>query len=140
MTGEDRGWNRQPLWSTMGASEESDGGKGGREMPTTLVLHGTVTADGKLELEGNPVLPMGHVKVTVETEELAGKDAARGPTREDLLTFLDRIRTRREARGARSRTREEIDADLAAMRAEWDEREAALDACHEHGHGPRGEV
>ena len=102
-------------------------------MPTTLVLHGTVTADGKLELEGNPVLPMGHVKVTVETEEAP-------QTREDLLSFLDRIRTRREARGARSRTREEIDADLAAMRAEWDEREAALDACHEHGHGPRGEV
>jgi hypothetical protein len=76
---------------------------------------GRVRPDGTLEVTERVDLPPGPVRVTV----MAGPGATAGePTR----SVLRRIGSRRQARGAPARTKEQIDAEIAAMRDEDDER------------------
>jgi hypothetical protein len=83
---------------------------------------GTVRPDGTLELDQKLNLPPGRVKVRLETVALTETKPA-----ESLVDFVQRIRRALQAAGHRFRTKEEIDAELDALRSEWDERGEELD-------------
>jgi hypothetical protein len=88
---------------------------------TSREVLGTVRPDGALELDEKLNLPPGRVKVRVESVESPIR-----PT-ESLVEYGDRTRRELEAAGHAFRTREEIDAELEALRNEWDERLDELD-------------
>jgi hypothetical protein len=89
---------------------------------TQLVMHGTVKPDGTLELEGKTNLPPGRVKVTLNVIPEAAQ------TKEDVWTVLERIWEERKVLGMPARTREEIDAEINALRDELEERMDQLQA------------
>jgi hypothetical protein len=74
-------------------------------------IQGTLRADGTLLLDQKPNLPPGLLRVTVQPVEGAA----------DVMEVLSRIRAEQAASGHVPRSREEIDADIAAMRQEDDE-------------------
>ncbi len=78
------------------------------------VVEGTLKPDGSLELAGRFRLPPGRVRVTVEAL------AEPAPSAVDWFGHLRKARSEREAAGARFRTGDEIDAEVDAMRDEWD--------------------
>src|SRR5690242_11845037 len=84
-------------------------------------LQGTLRADGTLLLDHKPNLPPGRVRVTVQPAEGAA----------DVMEVLRRIRAEQAASGHVPRSREEIDADLAAMRQEDEERMQGIEQLHE---------
>jgi hypothetical protein len=98
---------------------------------TAVVLRGVLTADGKLELEGQPDLPPGRVRVTLEPVPAPGPQPS-------LAEALDEIHRTLEASGYRPRSREEVDADLRALREEWAKREARLERLREGGDAAQG--
>jgi hypothetical protein len=81
-------------------------------MSTTEVIDGLLKPDGTVELARKATLPPGRVRVTVE--------AVPSSARQDVWTLLDTIRNERRALGVRPRTRGEIDAQIRALRDEWD--------------------
>ncbi len=78
------------------------------------IVEGTLKPDGSLEVAEKLGLPPGRVRVTVEVLD---EPASAG---EDWFEYLQRARAEREAAGVRFRAREEIDAEIDAMRDEWD--------------------
>jgi hypothetical protein len=96
---------------------------------TVLETLGTVRPDGTLELDEKIPLRPGRVKVRVESTEPSA------PVKEGLVEFVQRTRRELEAARHRFRTRQEIDAELEEMRAEWD---AASDG-PEPTRGPGGQ-
>ena len=84
-----------------------------------IVLHGMVLPDGTLQVADKVGLPPGPVQVTVETP-------TRRPMRDSAWAVLERIWAERKALGLSGRSKEQIDADVQALRSEWDEREKAL--------------
>ena len=91
-------------------------------MATPVVeIQGTLQADGTLVLDEKPNLPPGRVRVTVQPSEVQG----------DVIDVLRRIHAEQAARGHVPRSREEIDADIAAMRQEDEERMQAIERLHE---------
>ena len=90
-------------------------------MATPIVeLQGTLQADGTLLLDEKPNLPPGRVRVTVQPAE----------AQTDVIEVLRRIHAEQAARGYVPRSREEIDADIAAMRQEDEERMQAIERLH----------
>ena len=87
----------------------------------SIVVPGTVKPDGTLEVTEKVGLPPGPVEVTVRS----AKGAASG---ESVWAVLERIWAAQQARGFVPRSREEIDAELSAMRNEWDDDPSAADA------------
>jgi hypothetical protein len=83
----------------------------------TIQVQATLTADGTLVLDAKPDLPAGRVQLRIESMEVPVKP------KESLIAFVQRSRRELEAVGHRFRTKEEIDAELQEMRAEWDEPE-----------------
>lgn len=81
---------------------------------TRLIVTGVLKPDGSLEITEKLGLPPGRVRVTVEALD----DPA--PIGEDWFDYLQRARAKRESAGVVFRTKQEIDADLSAMRDEWD--------------------
>ncbi len=81
-----------------------------------LEVLGTVRADGTLELDSKLNVPPGRVKVRVESLEAPVKPL------EGLVEFVQRCRREMEAAGHKFRTKEEIDAEMAELRNDWDER------------------
>jgi len=79
-----------------------------------VTVHGQVKPDGTLEVTERVDLPPGPVQVTVEPAHTTQAG-------EDTRLVLGRIWARRAARGAAARCKEEIDADIAALR-DADER------------------
>ncbi|HKI36856.1 MAG TPA: hypothetical protein VKA46_33700 [Gemmataceae bacterium] len=84
---------------------------------------GTLRDDGTLVLDARPNLPPGRVRVTVrpvpdykETE---------------IWKFFEQVRAEQQARGFAPRSREEIDADLAAARPEDEGRMREIERIHE---------
>ena len=75
---------------------------------------GTVLADGTLELDETPHVPPGRVKVRLEV--LESPTQAHG----GLVEFVQGLRDELAAAGHVFRTKEEIDAEIAEMRDEWD--------------------
>jgi hypothetical protein len=81
---------------------------------THVVVEGTLKSDGSLEVAEKFGLPPGRVRVTVEVLDEADSSG------EDWFEYLQRARAERESAAAGFRTREEIDAEINAMRDEWD--------------------
>jgi hypothetical protein len=86
---------------------------------TSVVIQGTLKPDGTLELDQKPGLPAGRVRVTLEVEVPQVK--------EDTWTVLERIWKERAALGIKPRTREEIDADVQALRDELEAHANAIE-------------
>jgi hypothetical protein len=84
-------------------------------------VQGTLKPDGTLELDEKPNLPHGRVQVTLAS--ISGGAAAE----EDIVRVLQRIREEREKLRLTGRSREEVDTDLRALRAEWENRMERLD-------------
>lgn len=81
---------------------------------TQAIVEGTLKPDGSLEVAEKLGLPPGRVRVTVEVLD------ERASAGEDWFEYLQRARAEREVAGVRFRAREEIDAEIDAMRDEWD--------------------
>ena len=101
------------------------------EYPTVLLL-GTLRADGTIVLDEKPALPPGRVRLRVEP--LPGEAAP-----EDTLAVLQHIWAENRSLGLQPRTKEEIDADIQALRDEWEEHQQAFDRLHEEANPPKGE-
>ena len=84
--------------------------------PTEVVLGGTIKPDGTLELDAKPNLPPGRVRVT-----LAAALATDQP-RPGTWAVLQRIWAEQKSRGHQPRTQDEIDAEINALRDEWENR------------------
>jgi hypothetical protein len=85
-------------------------------------LHGEIQPDGTLQIEEKINLPPGPVNVTVE----AIPTAARRRT----MQVLEEIWAERKTRGIVGRGKEEIIAEINAMRAEDEERMSEIDSIH----------
>ena len=85
-------------------------------------LHGEIQPDGTLQIEEKIDLPPGPVSVTVE----AISTAARRRT----MQVLGEIWAERKTRGIVGRSKEEIDAEIDAMRAEDEKRMSEIESSH----------
>ncbi len=85
-----------------------------------VVVQGRIQPGGRLEVDQKVDLPPGPVSVTLQTVPAA----ARKPT----LQVLEEIWAQRQARGMVGRSRQEIDAEIAAMRGEDEQRLQAIEA------------
>lgn len=92
---------------------------------TMVEVQGTLTPDGTLVLDEKPNLPPGPVHVTLQA---VSSTAAAGM---DVIAVLNRIHAEQAARGHVPRSREEIDAEIAAMRNEDEERMQDIERLHE---------
>jgi hypothetical protein len=88
---------------------------------TVVEVQGTLQADGTLVLDEKLSLPPGRVRVTVQPVE----------ARADVIEVLRRIHAEQVAGGHVPRSREEIDADIAAMREEDEQRMQEIERLHE---------
>ncbi len=86
---------------------------------TEVVVHGTLTPDGRLVVDQRVALPPGEVRVTIA--ELTPKP------RRDVMEVLEEIRAERKRFGMQGRSKEQIDADIDEMRNEWEDRQRELD-------------
>ena len=87
--------------------------------PNTVIVMGTLKADGTLELDERPTLAPGRVQVAI----VPTQTPTQGGPRHTILDVLDEIRASQVVRGYRGRSIEEMQADEAARRAEDDEYE-----------------
>jgi hypothetical protein len=85
----------------------------------TVIVMGTLRADGTLELDERPTLAPGRVQVAIVPAQILAAREARQP----LLDILDEIRANQTARGYQGRSIEEMKADEAAQRSEDEEYE-----------------
>ncbi len=85
---------------------------------TEVVVHGTLTPDGRLEIDQPVALPPGEVRVIVQTLSAQPK--------KDVMEVLNRIWAERKEKGLQGRTAEQVDADINAMREEWEDRRREL--------------
>jgi hypothetical protein len=93
-------------------------------MTTPVVeLQGTLQADGTLLLDEKPNLPPGRVRVTVQP--------VLDITQTDIWQYVERIWAEQRARGHVPRSKEEIDADIAASRQEDEERMLEIERLQE---------
>ncbi len=86
-------------------------------------IQGTLQSDGTLILDEKPALPPG--RVCVRVQPLA--DLMRTP----VWQVLEKIWAEQRASGHVSRSKEEIDADIAAMRQEDEDRMREIERLHE---------
>ncbi len=80
---------------------------------THVVVEGTLRPDGSLEVAEKFGLPPGRVRVTVEVL------VEPTTSEEGWFDYLQRARQERESAAPEFRTREEIDAQINAMRDDW---------------------
>jgi hypothetical protein len=90
-----------------------------------LTIQGSIMPDGTLELDSKLSLPPGRVQVTVAPVTVEKKESG-------VRQSLDAILESRKSQTVLGRTKQEIDADLQAMRDEWDERDNESKEAH-HG-------
>ena len=86
-------------------------------------IQGTLQSDGTLILDEKPVLPPGRVCVRVQP--------LLDYTQTDIWQLLERIHAEQRARGFTPRSKEEIDAEIAASRQEDEERMLEIERIHE---------
>jgi hypothetical protein len=91
--------------------------------PMRMEVTGTVQPDGTLVLDEKLALPAGRIRLAIEVVTPSG--------RKDLWDTLEKIWAERKERGMRPRTAEEIDAELAEMRDEWEAHQEALERIQE---------
>lgn len=91
---------------------------------TPLTVQGTIGTDGKLELDQPLPLPAGRVQVTVQPLAASGSP-------ERFWKLMESIWAELRASGRQPRTREEIDAEVKALREEAEEEMQAIERLHE---------
>jgi len=101
--------------------------------PTRIVVQGRLRPDGTLELHQSLGLPPGPVQVTVQ--QVASAESPR----EDTWIVLERIWAERKALGLKSRSKEEIDTEINAMRDESEDRMMEIEQIHQDARGPEEE-
>ena len=82
---------------------------------TEVIINGTLLPDGSLQLNERPALGAGPVEVTIRPVV-----KLESTTIQNWWDYLRKARADLEAAGHRFRSREEIDAEINAMRDEWD--------------------
>jgi len=100
--------------------------------PDRIVTHGRVTPDGALELDKNVALPPGPVQGTVQVASPEG-------AREDTWLVLERIWAEREARGIQGRSKEEIDAEISAIRDQSEQRMREIERTYREARRHKGQ-
>jgi hypothetical protein len=106
-----------PGFSKTGAESSSRIGYNSDEEDmtmTSIVVQGTVTADGQLTVEQKISLPAGPVQITIQPT------VERISTQKDWWQKLQEGRAILETRGAGFRSAEEIEAEREAFRVEND--------------------
>jgi hypothetical protein len=93
-------------------------------MSARVIVPGTLRPDGTLELDQKPNLAPGRVRVTVETVTESTR-----PHR--FWSMMQLIWADLQAAGHIPRTREQIDAEINALREEDEERLRAVERLHE---------
>lgn len=89
-------------------------------MTNTVIVQGVINPDGTLELEEKITLPAGRVQVAVTPlVEL--------PNDDPFWQMMRRIWDGQKARGYVPRRAEEVEAERAALREEWEERMRAIE-------------
>jgi hypothetical protein len=86
-------------------------------------IEGTLQADGTLVLDEKPDLPPGRVRVRLQH--------VLDYTQTDIWKFFERVWAEQRARGHVPRSKEEIDAEIAAARQEDEERMLAIERLQE---------
>jgi hypothetical protein len=94
-------------------------GEIGENLVTEVVVQGTLKPDGTLELNQPVGLPPGEVRVIVQP--MATQST------ENVMAVLERIWAERRAKGMQGRSGERIDADIRAMRGEWEDRQHEIE-------------
>jgi len=90
-----------------------------------IVVEGALQPDGTLVLDEKPNLPPGRVRVTMQAvPPSAGRE-------DGSLAVLQRIWAAQIARGHVPRSREEVDAEINALRDEAEEEMQAVERLHE---------
>jgi hypothetical protein len=84
-------------------------------------LHGTLRDDGTVLLDTKPDLPPGRVRGTVQPVDAPP----------DVIDVLRRLHAEQAASGHVPRSRADIDADIAAMRREDEERLRGIERLHD---------
>jgi hypothetical protein len=79
----------------------------------SITIEGTLRPDGTVQLDKPPALPPGRVRVVLQQIETQA-------TGEGWWDVLGRIREEQRRRGHQGRSKEEIDAEIRALRDEWD--------------------
>ena len=87
-------------------------------MARAETIQGILKPDGTIELQERPALPPGPVRVTLETQSVRERDP---------WETLQRIWDERKSLGLQPRSAEEIDAEIEAMRDEWEQRQREVD-------------
>src|SRR3954447_22969570 len=91
--------------------------------PTQVEVQGTLQPDGTLVLDEKPNLPPGRVRVTVQP--------VLDYTQTPIWKFFEQLRAEQQARGFVPRSKEEIDAEIASMREEDEERAQEIERLQE---------
>ena len=99
--------------------------KGFAMSETQVVVDGTLRPDGTLVLDERPNLQPGRVRVTMQAVP-----ASAGPE-DGFMARMERVWAEQAARGHVPRTREEIDAEINALRDEAEEEMQAVERLHE---------
>jgi hypothetical protein len=89
----------------------------------TVIVQGTVTADGTLELAEKLTVPAGRVQVAIQPLPDVSSDP--------FLQRMEKIWAGQRARGYVARTREEIDAELRELREDGLAEIEATERLHE---------
>ena len=97
-----------------------------------VVIDGTLKSDGTLELDQQPNLAPGRVKVILQPVQ-AGASAPRG-----LADVIDEIRRGQQARGFQGRSAEEIEAGLHEGDEEYEQKMKGLWSQNKSAPAPGG--
>ena len=95
-----------------------------------IVLHGQIRSDGTLQVEEKIDLPPGPVSVTLQTV-LSGH-------RKGTLQMLKEIWAEQESLGMATRSKDEVDAEIDAMRDEDESRMREIDVIGQRRVGREG--
>jgi hypothetical protein len=90
----------------------------------SLIVQGTVGPDGQLKLDQPLPLAAGRVQVTVQPLPASSEP-------ERFWNMMESIWADLRASGRQPRTREEIDAEVKALREEAEEEMQAIEQLHE---------
>jgi hypothetical protein len=109
-------------------------GTGGTTMSgAAVVVRGVVKSDGTLEVSEKLDLPAGQVRVTVQP-------LGESPQSGRFWAMMESIWSDLQAGGRKPRTREEIDAEINALREEAEEEMRAVERLHEESRRAGGEA
>jgi len=93
-------------------------------MSSPVVVHGTLRPDGTLELREKLDLPAGPVRVTVET-------VGQPVQPERFWSMMQAIWSNLRTSGRNPRTREQIDAEIDALRKEAEDELSGIEKLHQ---------